>query len=398
VSPRAARPAFPEEGRGENEGARALVITPHPAPLPAICSEAALPADQAAFAAALAAGTFYRVAACTYARESAALIRQAFTLSNPDGTSLVIKSAKDADCGSSEASQPVSDGAISVQTSAASQPISGPFESAGGSGVNPSVCTYVGCASGKCDAKNVRLTGYTGDIPAAAPLPCGNATLPLAPAPARNVLLIGDSISMTPPYTPGGYGGALEKLLAARGITAQHAGGDFSGGQDADTRTGLRCTNSSAPSWLSFAGTFDVIHFNFGLHDLANYGPTLPQLPLPDYERNLAAIYARLAARAKRVVWTSTTPAPDVPQPYNRSYALVEEYNAAALRALTAAAAPGKLLVDDLWSAFIARCGAHYTACPLQLPKNVHLTPEGIAFAAAEAEKVILAALGGLAA
>jgi len=92
-------------------------------------------------------------------------------------------------------------------------------------------------------------------------------------------------------------------------------------------------------------------------------------------------------------VWTSTTPAPDVPQAFNRTYAAVEKYNAAALAALTAAAKPGALLVDDLWGAFISRCGAEYKSCPLQLPANVHLTPAGIDFAAAEAEKVILAAL-----
>ena len=63
-----------------------------------------------------------------------------------------------------------------------------------------------------------------------APPRCGNATLPLKPG-ALNVLLIGDSISMTPPYTPGGYGAALEALLAAKGVHAQHAGGEFSGGQ-----------------------------------------------------------------------------------------------------------------------------------------------------------------------
>ena len=31
---------------------------------------------------------------------------------------------------------------------------------------------------------------------------------------------------MTPPYTPGGYGAALEALLLAKGVHAQHAGGD----------------------------------------------------------------------------------------------------------------------------------------------------------------------------
>lgn len=108
---------------------------------------------------------------------------------------------------------------------------------------------------------------------------CGNATLPLDPT-RKNVLIIGDSISMTPPYTPGGYGHALEQLLTAQGIAVQHAGGDYSGGQAGDTRNGLICTDPTGPGYLNFSGTFDLIHFNYGLHDLANYSSELPPLPL----------------------------------------------------------------------------------------------------------------------
>ena len=91
----------------------------------------------------------------------------------------------------------------------------------------------------------------------AAPL-CGNATLPLSST-QKNVLLIGDSISMTPPYTPGGYGGALEALLAAKNIAVQHAGGNFGGGQAGDTRLGLKCTNLTGAGYLDFSGTFYLI-------------------------------------------------------------------------------------------------------------------------------------------
>jgi hypothetical protein len=199
---------------------------------------------------------------------------------------------------------------------------------------------------------------------------------------------------MTPPYTPGGYGHALEVLLAAKGVYVQHAGGDYAGGQNADTRTGLRCTNATGESYLNFTGTFDLIHANWGLHDCANYSPELPTLPLPIYGANLVELFSRLAKRSKKVMWTSTTPAPNVPQAYNRSYAAVVAYNAEARSVLRAAVAPAALLENDLWSAFIAKCGALYKSCPLQLPNNVHLTPEGIDFAAAAAAKDILAALG----
>lgn len=71
-------------------------------------------------------------------------------------------------------------------------------------------------------------------------------------------------------YTPGGYGGALEKLLAPAGIYAQHAGGEYGGGQCGDTRLGLVCSDTTDASvgggYLNVPGTFDLISFNYGLH------------------------------------------------------------------------------------------------------------------------------------
>lgn len=199
---------------------------------------------------------------------------------------------------------------------------------------------------------------------------------------------------MTPPYTPGGYGGALERLLSAKGIVVQHAGGDFSGGQCGDTRLGLACTNLTGPGYLNFEGMFDLIHFNYGLHDLANYSAALPPLPLPVYGANLQEIYTRFAKKGKKVMWTSTTPAPNVPQAFGRSYGRVVEYNAQALASLEAVSGgPGTLLQNDLWGAMVKHCGALYEKCDLQLPANVHLTPLGINFTATSASEAILAAL-----
>jgi hypothetical protein len=108
---------------------------------------------------------------------------------------------------------------------------------------------------------------------------------------------------MTPPYTPGGYGHALELLLAAKGVYAQHAGGEFSGGQCGDTRQGMLCTNATGPGYLNFSGTFDLIHFNYGLHDLANYSPALP--PLPPNIRTTVSGPATLCARCPSIQVTS---------------------------------------------------------------------------------------------
>ncbi len=131
------------------------------------------------------------------------------------------------------------------------------------------------------------------------------------------------------------------------------------------------------------------------MHDLANYAPTgLPPLPLPAYSANIATIFTRLQSKARLVMWTSTTPVADVPQPFNRTYDSAVEYNAAALAAVTAANGGKMPLTNDLWAAFITHCGVRYKSCDLQLPANVHLTKAGIAFAAASAAADIFSALG----
>ncbi len=96
---------------------------------------------------------------------------------------------------------------------------------------------------------------------------CGDYPATLA-TDRPNVLLIGDSISMPVPYTPGGYGDNARQLLTNLGMRVWHNGGWGSGGQASNTVKGLHCTNASTPgNWLNVSGTYDVIHFNFGLHE-----------------------------------------------------------------------------------------------------------------------------------
>ena len=54
--------------------------------------------------------------------------------------------------------------------------------------------------------------------------------------------------------------------------------------------------------WLG-AGDWDLIHFNFGIHDR--------KTPLPDYKARLEQIVKRLKAAGDKVVWASSTPIPD---------------------------------------------------------------------------------------
>lgn len=185
--------------------------------------------------------------------------------------------------------------------------------------------------------------------------------------------------------------------------TKDHCTHCGTGGQASNTVKGLNCTAASTQgNWLNFTGVYDVIHFNFGLHDLVAAGPGEGEehVPLSVYGQNLAEIYHRLAARAKHIIWTTTTPCPSIPgySHLGRTEGNVTLYNAEALRTLQAAAsAAGKsLIVDDLHTAVDDYCGVNYTSCDLQLPRNVHYEPKGQEYLGKHVTASILKALGRL--
>lgn len=96
------------------------------------------------------------------------------------------------------------------------------------------------------------------------------------------VLLIGDSISR-------GY--TLEVRQRLAGKANVHRAPENCGG----TANALK----KIEIWLD-GGRWDVIHFNFGIHDRR----TSPE----DYRRRLEQIVARLEKTGARLVWASTTP------------------------------------------------------------------------------------------
>ena len=122
-----------------------------------------------------------------------------------------------------------------------------------------------------------------------------------------NVLLIGDSISI-------GYMVPARKQL--EGIANVWRPPTNCG----PTTRGLE----SLESWLKLGdGKWDVIHFNFGLHDLKFMGPngenladpqaktSHPQVPLDEYSANLTKIAKRLKETGATVIWRETTPTPE---------------------------------------------------------------------------------------
>ena len=98
------------------------------------------------------------------------------------------------------------------------------------------------------------------------------------------VLLIGDSISR-------GYTQAVRTALAGK-VNVHRAPANCG-----PTATGLK----KMDAWLG-DGKWDVVHFNFGIHDR--------KTPLPDYEQRLEQIITRLQKTGAKLIWASTTPVP----------------------------------------------------------------------------------------
>ena len=189
------------------------------------------------------------------------------------------------------------------------------------------------------------------------------------------VLLIGDSISM-------GYTIPVRKLLDGKANVL---------------RPSTNCGPSSrgVESIDSWVGTskWDVIHFNFGLHDIVFYtadgtkraqpneAGARHQVPAEDYEKNLRTLVARLKQTGAELVWCSTTPVPEGAAGRVADEAV--QYNVIAERVMK----ENGVAINDL----------HGFAQPklkdIQQPKNVHFTLEGSAALAKQVTNSIEQAL-----
>jgi acyl-CoA thioesterase-1 len=161
------------------------------------------------------------------------------------------------------------------------------------------------------------------------------------------VLLIGDSISM-------GY--TLPVREALKGKANVHRPAENCG----PTSRGVE----RLESWLG-PGHWDVIHFNFGLHDL-RLDDGKHQVPLDQYEQNLRTIVARLKRTGARLIWCPTTPVPEKSNPPRRESDVID-YNDVARKIM----ADNGIPIDDLHNFALLRLSA------IQRPDNVHFTAEG---------------------
>ncbi len=163
------------------------------------------------------------------------------------------------------------------------------------------------------------------------------------------VLLIGDSISI-------GYTVPVQKLLAGKANVHRIS---ENGGP---TTNGL----AKIDKWLG-NGKWDVIHFNWGLHDLKMDANGKHQVPLADYEKNLRSLVQRMKATGARLIWASTTPVPEGKINPPRKESDVVAYNAAAKKIME----ENGVAIDDLYRF------ARPMLTKIQQPVNVHFTPKG---------------------
>jgi gluconolactonase len=189
------------------------------------------------------------------------------------------------------------------------------------------------------------------------------------------VLLIGDSISI-------GYTVGVREAL--HGIANVHRPLTNCG----PTTKGLE----GIEDWLGDR-PWDVIHFNFGLHDLKYMGPdggnladpegegSKQQVPLDAYEANIAKLVDRLKRTGAELIWRNTTPVPEGAKgrvvgdsaKYNDSVRPIMEENG--------------IEIDDMFAYSTERLDE------IMRKANVHFTPEGSTFLAGKVSEKIKGAL-----
>ena len=163
------------------------------------------------------------------------------------------------------------------------------------------------------------------------------------------VLLIGDSISI-------GY------TLPARALLKGKANVHRIPVNGGATPRGVE----QIDSWLG-KGKWDVVHFNWGLHDLKYMADGRKQVEPDIYARNIERLVKRLQTTGAKLIWASTTPVPDAQVTPPRKNAEVEQYNAAAARIMARHGVP----VNDLYAFALPRLA------DIQREANVHFLPEG---------------------
>ncbi|MBC8352177.1 MAG: SGNH/GDSL hydrolase family protein [Planctomycetes bacterium] len=190
------------------------------------------------------------------------------------------------------------------------------------------------------------------------------------------VLLIGDSISI-------GYTVAVREELKGKANVHRpltNCGPTIRGIEQIDR-------------WLGDK-KWDVIHFNWGLHDLKYMGAdgknladpkdakSHQQVPPDEYEKHLRTLVARMKKTGATLIWCSTTPVPEGAA--GRVVGDSVKYNEVAAKVMK----ENDVATDDLYTFSKSRLAE------IQLKANVHFSGDGSKTLAKQVAKSINAALG----
>ena len=192
-----------------------------------------------------------------------------------------------------------------------------------------------------------------------------------------NVLIIGDSISI-------GYYPFVKELMRYKALVTRPFKEDESPENCQGTTNGVK----NIDRWIGDA-KWDLIHFNFGLHDLKHVDPVTrenskdPEHPhqadLKQYKKNLEVIVEKLTTTGAKLVFATTTPYPDEVGGPLRDPGMPEKYNKVALKIMK----KNGIAVNDLYAYVLPRMEE------LQRPNNVHFTEAGSRELAKEVAKII---------
>jgi len=180
-----------------------------------------------------------------------------------------------------------------------------------------------------------------------------------------NILIIGDSISIG--YTP-----FVKELLKYTANVMRPTLEDGNPENCSGTTKGVESINR----WIGNT-KWDVIHFNFGLHDVKHIDPVTGegsnkpndplQADLKQYKKNLEIIVEKLKATGAKLIFATTTPYPGKTINPLRDPGMPEKYNHVAIKIMN----KNKIVINDLYTFMQPRIAE------LQIPENVHFTPEG---------------------
>ncbi len=216
---------------------------------------------------------------------------------------------------------------------------------------------------------------YANGQQAAEPAPKAKAAAPKVPAKELQivedvpglprVLIIGDSISM-------GYTLPTRKLLKGKANVHRIP---TNGGP---TIKGL----ASIDKWLG-KESWDVIHFNWGIHDLRHMSDGKRQVEPAEYEANLRKLVARLKETKAKLIWASITPIPKGKLNPDRTFGDEVEYNAIAEKVMK----ENSIAINDLHGYIRPRFEE------LQRPNDLHYQTQGSEYLAIKVAQEIETAL-----